>query len=327
MNRREALTLLGAAGAAWPVGAWAQQTKKPVIAYLMSRSESDAAYLAAAFREGLQSGGFMEGHNVQIEYRWADGQFQRLRAMAEELARIPVTVIAAVGGEPAVMAAKDATSAIPIVFAMSGDPVKLKLADSFNRPGHNATGIYIFTTTLEPKRLGLLNEVAPQAKTVAAFVNAGFPAAEAQLNDLRMAAHQVAVQLRVFRIGSDSDIDAAFAVIAKERISALAVAASPYFDTRREKIVSLAIHQRVPSIYHFREYAAAGGLMSYGIDIRDAHRQVGSYVAQILKGSKPSDLPILQASKFELVINLKTARALGITVPPTLLARADEVIE
>ena len=210
---------------------------------------------------------------------------------------------------------------------MSGDPVELKLAESFNRPGHNATGIYIFTTTLEPKRLGLLTEIAPQIKTLAAFINEGFPAADAQLADMQRAATQLDVRLRVFRIGSERDIDAAFETIAKERLGALAVAGSPYFDTRREKIVSLALHLGVPSIYHFRKYVTAGGLISYGVDIRDAHRQVGSYAAQILKGAKVGDLPIVQASKFELVINLKTARALGITVPPTLLARADEVIE
>jgi putative ABC transport system substrate-binding protein len=328
MRRRSFLTLLGGAATAWPVVARAQRNEVPVVAYLMSRSESDAAYLAAGFREGLRTGGgFIEGHNIKIEYRWANGQMSRLPVMAQELVHIPVSVIAAVGGEPAVMAAKSATSTIPIVFAMSGDPVKLRVAESFNRPGLNATGIYVFTTTMEPKRLGLLHEVAPHVKSIAAFINEGFPSAEAQLSDMQEAAKQIDVRLRVFRVDKDREIDAAFVAIATEQIGALAVAASPYFDTRREKIVTLAEHQRVASIYHFREYAAAGGLMSYGVDIRDAHRQVGIYTAQILRGAKVADLPIVQPTKFEFVINLRTARALGLTVPATLLARADEVIE
>jgi putative ABC transport system substrate-binding protein len=329
MKRREFIALLGGAAAAplvSPRVARAQQPI-PVVGYLMSRSAADAAHLGEAFRNGLRDGGFIDGQNVKVEYRWADGDFARLPAMAQELARIPVAVLAAVGGNPSVMAAKAATSTIPTVFAMSGDPIKLGLAASFNRPGGNVTGVSVLTTTLEPKRLGLLHELVPKATTVAAFVNAGFPGVEGQVQDLQHAATQVGLELHIIRISTDHDIEAAFETIVRERIGALAVAGSPFFDTRRERIAELAARTRVPAIYHFREYAVSGGLISYSTDIREAHQQVGRYTAQILKGTKPGDLPIVLPSKFELVINLKTAKALGLEIPPTLLARADEVIE
>jgi putative ABC transport system substrate-binding protein len=225
------------------------------------------------------------------------------------------------------MAAKAATSTIPTVFAMSGDPIELGLAASFNRPGGNVTGVSVLTTSLEPKRLGLLHELVPKATTVAAFVNLGFPGVEGQVQDLQKAAIQAGLTLHIIRIRTEQDIEAAFDTIVRERIDALTVAGSPFFDTRREKIAELAARTRVPAIYHFREYAVSGGLISYSTDIREAHRQVGRYAAQILKGTKPGDLPIVLPSKFELVINLKTAKALGLEIPPTLLARADEVIE
>ena len=330
MKRREFIAFAAGAVAspiAWPAAARAQQPAMPVVGYLQSRSAAASAHLADSFRRGLREAGFIEGQNVKIEFRWADGHFERLPAMAKELAGIPVAVLAATGGEPAVMAAKAATSTIPIVFGMSGDPVKFGLATSFNRPGKNATGMSILTATLEPKRLGLLHELVPRATTVGAFVDTKFPPAESQLQDLQQAAPQAGVTLRVFRIGTDRDIDAAFETIAHERLGALAVAASPYFDTRREKIIALAARHAVPAIYHFREYAVSGGLMSYGIDIREVHRQVGRYTGQILKGAKPGDLPIMLPTKFEFVINLKTAKALGLTVPSGLLSIADEVIE
>ena len=331
MKRREFIALLGGAVSASsmlrPLAARAQQPAIPVVGYLMSRSVADAAHLADAFRRGLRDAGFIDGQNVKIEFRWADGRFERLPAMAKELAGLPVAVLAAVGGEPSAAAAKAATSTIPIVFAMSGDPVKMGLATSFNRPGRNATGMHVLNTQIESKRLGLMHDLVPQAKTIGVFADANYPATESQLKDLQQAAPQVGLTLRVFRIGVDRDIDTAFEAIAKERIAALVIASSPYFDTRRAKIIALAEHYRVASIYSFREYADAGGLMSYGIDIVAVHRQVGLYAGQVLKGAKPGDLPIVLPTKFEFVINLRTAKALDLTIPPMLLARADQVIE
>ena len=328
MKRREFIALVGGTVAAPLAGRLAARAQPmPVVGFLMSRSAADAAHLAEAFRHGLSEAGFTEKRNLTVEYRWADGDFARLPAMAQELARIPVAVLAAVGGNPSVMAARAATSTIPLVFAMSGDPVKLGLAASFNRPGGNATGVNVLTTKLEPKRLGLLHELVPTVTAVAAFVNANFSEAENQVLDLQEAAPQAGVTLRIFHIGTDSDIETAFETIVRERIGALTVAGSPYFDTRREKIAELAARARVPAIYHFREYAVSGGLMSYSTNIREVYRQVGLYTGQILKGAKPGDLPVVVPAKFEFVINLKTAKVLGLTIPPNLLARADEVIE
>jgi putative ABC transport system substrate-binding protein len=330
MKRREFIALVGGAAAlpmVLPLTARGQRSAMPVVGYLMSRSAEDASHLAEAFRQGLRDSGSVDGQDFRVEYRWGNGQFDQLPAMAKELVQLPVAVLAATGGEPTAAAAKAATSIIPIVFGMSGDPVKMGLAESFNRPGRNATGVYVINTQIEPKRLGLLRDLVPEAKTVGVFINASFSPAAGQLRDLQQAAPQAGLELRVFRISADRDIDNAFEAIAKERLPALAVAASPYFDTRRTKLTALAEHYRVPTIFQFREYAVAGGLMSYGIDIATVHRQVGVYTGQILKGAKPADLPIMLPSKFEFVINLKTAKAIGLTIPPTLLARADEVIE
>jgi putative tryptophan/tyrosine transport system substrate-binding protein len=330
MKRREFIALFGGAAAAplaFPYSASAQQPAMPVVGYLQSRSAAGASHLMAAFREGLQDSGFIDGQNVRIEFRWGDGHFDRMPALAKELAAIPVAVLAATGGEPVVMSAKAAASTIPLVFAMSGDPIKLGLATSFNRPGRNATGVNILTTALEPKRLGLLRELAPLATTLAAFVHAHLPQIEGQVNDLQQAAAQTGVKLHLFRISTERDIDAAFETIAREKMGALAVAGSPFFDTHHTNIIALAARHAVPASYHFREYVESGGLMSYGIDIRDAHRQVGRYTGQILKGAKAGDMPIMLPSKFEFVINLKTAKALNLTISPTVLARADEVIE
>jgi putative ABC transport system substrate-binding protein len=283
--------------------------------------------LVAAFRRGLAENGYVEGRNVTLEYRWALGQYERLPAMAAELVRLPVTIIASTGGEPAVLAARAATSSLPIVFAMGGDPVKAGLAASYNRPGGNATGISILTESLEPKRLGLVHELIPRAAAISVLLNPRFPPAEGQLRDVQGAAVALGIRIHVLRADTDREIEAAFETVAQQRVAALAVLASPFFDTRRSKLVALAARHAVPAIYHFREYAVAGGLMSYGIDIADAYRQVGVYTGQILKGARPADLPVLQPTKFELVINLKTANALGVEIPPTLLARADEVIE
>jgi ABC-type uncharacterized transport system substrate-binding protein len=279
----------------------------PVIGYLSSRSPDDTRHLLAAFLRGLNEAGYVEGQNVTIEYRWALGQYDRLPAMAAELAGRPVAVLVATGGEPAALAAKAATSTVPIVFATGGDPVQLGLAASYNRPGGNATGINFLTATMEAKRLGLLHELVPQAATIGVLLNPNFPPAETQLRDVQEAARALGLQIHALRANTDREIETAFETVARERIAAVAVAAGPFFDTRREQLVALAARYAVPTVYQFREYAATGGLMSYGIDPLDAYRQVGVYTGRILKGAKPAELPLLQPIKFEFVINLKAA--------------------
>jgi ABC-type uncharacterized transport system substrate-binding protein len=326
MKRREFITLLGGA-AAWPLAVRAQQPTMPVVGYLSARSPNDTSHLVGAFRKGLGETGFVEGKDVIIEYRWGVGEYERLPAMAAELVRRAVAIIVATGGEPAAMAAKAATSSIPIVFSIGGDPVEQGLAMSFNRPGGNATGITLLTNQLEPKRLGLLRQLVPQASTIGFLLNSSYPPAERQLKDVEEAARAMKQQIRVLRANIDSDLDAAFDTVSRERIGALAVAASPFFDTRRDKLVALAARRGVPAIYHFREFVDAGGLASYGIDPEDIYRQVGVYTGRVLKGAQPADLPVMQATKFQFVINLKTAKTLGLDVPLGLTAGADEVIE
>ena len=325
MRRRAFITLLGGA-AVWALAARAQQPAMPVIGFLGFRSPDDTVTLAA-FRRGLNEGGFVEGQNVMVEYRWAIGQYDRLPAQAAELVQKPVAVLVSVGGEPAALAAKAATSTIPIVFTIGDDPVKLGLVASYNRPGGNLTGINIFTTTLEAKRLGLLHELVPQAATIGVLLNANFPAAERQLRDVQEAARAIGLQIHALRANIDREIEVAFETVASQRIAALAVAASPFFTTRRDKIVALAARHAVSTMYTAREYAVDGGLMSYGIDVPDVYRQIGLYAARILKGAKPADLPVMQPTKFDLAINLTTAKALGLTIPESFLLRADEVIE
>jgi ABC-type uncharacterized transport system substrate-binding protein len=327
IRRREFVALLGGAAAASPVAAHGQARRMPAVGYLISRGPDDAAHLAAAFRRGLRDANFIEGQNVKIEYRWGRDQFESLKTMAEELCRMPVAVLAATGGVPAVLAAKAATSTIPIVFGMSSDPIRLGLAANYNRPGGNATGMSILTTTLEPKRLRLLRELVPSAAAIGVLVNPNFPPANDQVSDVQDAAGAIGVQVRVFRANDEREIDLAFDDMVRQRVDALAVAGSPFFDTQRTRIVELAARHSVPTMYHFREYATVGGLMSYGIDIVDVHRQVGLYVGQILRGAKPADLPITLPSKFEFVINLKAAKALGVKISDNLLSLADEVIE
>ena len=326
MRRRDFITLLGGAAVTWPLAARAQRPAMPVIGFLSSRSPDDTANLVAAFRRGLADSGYIEGQTVTIEYKWALGQYDRLPAMAVELTRRPVAVLVTTGGEPSALAAKTATSSIPIVFAM-GDPVKRGLAASLNRPGGNATGMSILSPDLEAKRLGLLHEILPQAVILGVLLNPNFPPAQEQLDEVQEAARATGLQIHVLRASIDREIDAAFEAVARLRVAALSVTSDPFFDTRRDKLIALAARYAVPTMYQFREYAVAGGLMSYGIDLPDVYRQVGTYAARILKGAKPADLPIQQPSKFELVINLQTARALGINIPPGVLAIADEVIE
>jgi putative ABC transport system substrate-binding protein len=326
MKRREFITLLGGAAAS-PLAARAQQGAMPVIGFLSTRSPQDAAHLVTAFHRGLSENGFVDGQNLTIDFRWADGQYDRLPALAAELVRRPVKVIAATGGEPAPLAAKAATATIPIVFAIGGDPVRSGLVASYGRPGGNITGVSILTRTMEAKRIGLVREVVPRAETIGFLMNPTFPAVEAQLADIQEAVRNHGIQLQVLGASTDQAIDAAFETAARQRIPALVIGADPFFDTRRTKLATLAAKQAVPTMFHLREYAEAGGLMSYGIDLPDVYRQVGAYAGRILKGVKPADLPVMQPTKFELVINLKTAKALGLTIPPDMLSLADEVIE
>jgi putative ABC transport system substrate-binding protein len=326
LRRRDFLTLVGGS-AAWTSGATAQSRAIPVLGFLHSRGPEDAAYIAAGFRRGLRDAGYIDGQNVKIEYRWARGHFDQLTALATELTRIPVSIIVAGGGTPAALAAKSVTSTIPIVFALSGDAVKLGLAKSINRPAANVTGINIFTTDLDSKRLSLLHDLVPAANTVGYLINAAFPPSVQQAGSIEAPARAMGIRIRVMRASNEHEIDAAFNAANKENIRALIVASSPYFDTQRTRILQLAARNSVPVIYHFREYTVAGGLISYGVDIVDAYRQIALYAGKIMKGTKAGDLPILQASKFDLVINRKTAKALGLAIPSGILAIADDVID
>jgi len=327
MRRRHFIQVIAGLAAAWPLAARAQQAAMPVIGYLSARSPDDTAHLVAAFRRGLGEQGFVEGQNVTIEYQWALGQYDRLAAMAAEFVRRPVTVLTTTGGEPSALAAKAATSTIPIVFAIGGDPIKRGLAASYNRPGGNTRGVSLLTNPVEPKRLGLLHELVPQATTVGFLLNPTLPQSGSQISDVQEAARTLNLQVHILRASTDREIESAFESVAPQNIQALAVAADGFFDTRREKLVALAAGHAVPTMYHFREFAVAGGLVSYGIDASDAYRLVGVYTGRVLKGDKPADLPVVQSIKFQLVINLKTAKTLGLAIPDRLLALADEVIE
>ena len=326
MRRREFITLIGGAAIAWPFAAHAQRAGMPVIGFMSSRSPEDSVHLLAAFRQGLGETGFIEGRNVAIEFRWAQGQYQRLSEFAADLVSRPVAVFTAVGGETSAVAAKQATSTIPIVF-VSNDPVKAGLVESYNRPGGNATGSAVVTPEMEPKRLGLLHELVPGVPLIGALLNPNSPDAARQLPELEQAARAIGRRLFVAKAGDDAGLNAAFALLLQQGIGALLVAADAYFDTRRDRIIAFAAQNRLPAVYHFREYAFAGGLVSYGPSITDAYRQAGIYTGRVLKGEKPADLPVLQPTKFDFVINLKTAKTLGLAVPFGLLNAADEVIE
>jgi len=327
MRRREFITLLGGAAAAWPLAARAQQAAMPVIGYLSARSAESDGPMLAAFRRGLNETGYVVDKNVVIEFRWAGGQYDRLPALAEDLVLRQVAVIVTGGGEHVALVAKTATASIPIVFAGGEDPVRFGLINSLNRPGGNVTGVTTLLGGLGPKQLGLLRELVPKADVIAMLVNPNDPWAAAQTSDTQSAAHAVGQHLIVLNASTEHDIDAAFAMLVQQRAAALLVTASPLFVTRAEHLIGLSAHHALPTIYFRRELAAAGGLMSYGVNTTEAYGQMGVYAGKILSGTKPADLPVIQSAKFELVINLKTAKALGLSVPDRLLALADEVIE
>ena len=324
MRRRELITLLGGA-ATWPLVARAQQAAIPVVGFMSARSPEDSARIASAFRQGLADAGFIEGQTVNIEYRWANGDYDKLPALAADLVNRKVAVLVGVGGDVSAAAAAKATKNIPVVFGMGGDPVKAGLVASFNRPGGHVTGFTLWTNEIASKRLGLLRQLAPGVPLIGVLVNS--ISSEQELLALEPAAKAVNQKLFVARANDDAELDAALTSFVEQRIGALLVTAAPFFDTRLDRIVGFAAQKRLPAIYQFRDYAVAGGLISYGSNIAEGYKNAGTYVGRILKGEKPADLPVMQPSKFDFLINLKTAKALGLTVPPTLLIEASEVIE
>ena len=324
-TRRKFITLAGGA-AAWPLAARAQQPAIPVVGFLNSGSPGAFEDAVSAFRQGLVEAGYVEHRNVGIEYRWAEGQVDRLPAFARELVRAQVAVICA-GSPPAALATKAATTTIPIVFTSGEDPIKLGLVASYNRPGGNVTGIALLADVLGAKRLGLLREIVPAATLIAVLLNPSWPTFETQLNDVQEAARAVGQQIHILHANTEREIDAAFDKAKELRASAMMVGPSTFFRVRCDQIIGLAARDALPTIYGQREFVTAGGLMSYSTNLADAYRQAGAYSGKILNGARPAELPVVQSAKFELLINLKTAKSLGITFPPGLLAIADEVIE
>jgi putative ABC transport system substrate-binding protein len=325
MERRKFIALFGGA-AVWSVWAHAQQAI-PLIGFMSGRAPETDTHLVAAVREGLREQGFVEGQNLAIEFRWARGEYDRLPSLAAELVALPVAVLAALGGESSAAAAKQATSTIPVVFGAGGDPVKSGLVESFARPGRNLTGYTLLTSQMEAKRAGLLHELVPSVDVFGALINPHFLPISRQLQQIEDATRALGVQVLVANASNDAELDEAFASLVRRRVGAFMVAADPYFDTRRDKIVAFAAQARLPAIYQFREFAVAGGLISYGPSITEMYKHGGAYIGRILHGVKPADLPVLQPTKFELVINLKTASALNLVVPNSMQLLADEVIE
>jgi putative tryptophan/tyrosine transport system substrate-binding protein len=326
IGRRELLAALGGAAAAWPLAARAQQPAMPVVGFLSSATPEAYQPFVSAYHAGLKETGYVEGHNVAIEYRWAQGEYARLPNMADDLIRARVTVIAA-AGTPAALAAKAATTSIPIAFVVVDDPARLGLVDSLSRPGGNATGVNFFVAELGSKQLGLLHELVPAAVRVGLLIDPSAPTTEPVTRDVMAAAAAVHLQIEVVEASNSREIEAAFATIVRNKADALLVGPDALLLTRRLQIATLATHHTIPTLYNVREYVEAGGLMSYGTNQTEAYRQFGVYTGKILKGIKPADLPVVQSTKFELVINLPTAHAIGLEIPPALLARADEVIE
>jgi putative ABC transport system substrate-binding protein len=325
LKRRQFMTFLLGAAAAWPLDAQAQQPALPVVGFLNSRGPGENETILVAFRRGLQEVGYVEGQNVTIEYSWADNQYDRLPMLAADLVGRRVAVIVSNG--PPIKTVKAATSTIPIVFAVGFDPLTFGLVTSLSRPGGNLTGVSILDVEIGPKRLELIHELIPTATVVGLLVNPTTPAAEAIARDVQAAARVLGLQLHVLHAAADRDFDGVFTTLAELRADALIIGADPFFTSRSRQIGELTLARRIPAIYEFHEFAAAGGLISYGTSLADAYRQVGTYTGRILKGEKPSDLPVQQATKVELILNLKTAKALGIVVPNSLLGRADEIIE
>jgi ABC-type uncharacterized transport system substrate-binding protein len=327
LRRREFIRLLGGAAVSWPLAVRAQQPAMPVVGFIHILSPETVPRFVPAFRQGLKEVGYVEGQNLAVEYRWAQGQYDRLPGLVADLVRRQVAVIAATGGDPSPQIAKAATQTIPIVFTANSDPVAEGLVTSLNRPGGNATGVTIFGPAAVTKRLQLLRDLMPQAVAIAYLMNPNNPNAEFELQAAQTAARSLGLEMLVLRAGTERELDTALATTLQQQADALLVASDTFFVGRREQVVTLAARHQIPAIYYLREFAEAGGLMTYGNSLPDVYRHVGVYVGRILKGEKPSELPVMQPTKFELVINLKTAKALGLEIPPMLLARADEVIE
>ena len=328
MRRRDFIALIGSASA-WPLTARAQQPAVPIIGFISARSPEDSVNVLQAFHKGLrEGGGFADGENVRVEYRWARGNYGLLPALASEFVERRVDVLVAVGGDASARAAKAATSAIPIVFTISSDPVEVGLVESINRPGGNATGCIVFTTgELDAKRLDLMREIVPGASVIGVLINPKYPPARNQGHALEAGATKIGRAIFIAEASDDAELEAALAALLQKRVGGFVVASDPFFDSRRARLIAFAAKNRLPGIYQFRDYAVDGGLISYGPNLTETYRQVGIYAGRILKGAKPSDLPVMQPTKYDLVVNLKAANALGLTVPSSLLATADEVIE